>query len=86
MLMNPMCNIIQLVVAVPVLGETSATLADHFMQHVLIKFGMCHLVVLNDGVPLKGIYIAICQSLNLNYDILAKRNHKGLSVEYFHPF
>ena len=24
--------------------------------------------------------------LNLNYDIFAKRNHKGLSVEHFHRF
>ena len=28
----------------------------------------------------------MCQALNLNYDILAKCNHKGLSVEYFHRF
>ena len=27
-----------------------------------------------------------CKALNINYDILAKRNHKGLSVEYFHRF
>ena len=28
----------------------------------------------------------MCQALNLNYNILAKRNDKGLSVEYFHRF
>ena len=28
----------------------------------------------------------MCQSLNLNYEILAKINHKGLSVEHFHRF
>ena len=28
----------------------------------------------------------MCQALNLNYDVLAKRNHKGLSVEHFHRF
>ena len=28
----------------------------------------------------------MCQTLNLNYDVLAKRNHKGLSVEHFHRF
>ena len=81
-----MCDIIQFVVVVPVLDESSATLASHFMQHVLMKFGLCHLVMLDDGTLLKEDFIAMCQALNLNYNILAKRNDKGLSVEYFHRF
>ena len=28
----------------------------------------------------------MCRALNLNYNILAKSNYKGLSVEYFHRF
>ena len=28
----------------------------------------------------------MCEVLNLNYNIFAKRNHKGLSVEHFHRF
>ena len=28
----------------------------------------------------------MCQALNLNYDVLAKRNYIGLSVEHFHRF
>ena len=28
----------------------------------------------------------MCPALNLNYDFLAKHNHKGLSVEHFHCF
>ena len=28
----------------------------------------------------------MCQALNLNYDVLAKHNHKDLSVEHFHRF
>ena len=51
-----------------------------------MKFGMCYLIVLDDGTPFKGAFVAMCQSLNLNYEILAKRNHKGLSVEHFHRF
>ena len=34
----------------------------------------------------KGAFVAMCQSLKLNYEISAKRNHKGLSVEHFHRF
>ena len=70
-LMNTMCDMIPFVVVVHVPDETSATLASHFMQHVLMKFGMCHLVVLDDGTPFKGAFIAMCQTLNLNYDVLA---------------
>ena len=51
-----------------------------------MKFGLCHLVVLDDGTPFKEVFIAMRQALNLNYDIFAKWNHKGLSVEHFHCF
>ena len=47
---------------------------------------MCHLVVIYDDTPFKGTFVAICTSLDLPYDILAKRNHKGLTVEHFHRF
>ena len=51
-----------------------------------MKFGLCHLVVLDDGSPFKGSFIVISDALNLNYDVLAKHNHKGLAVDYFHRF
>ena len=61
----------------PVPDESSATLASYFMQHVLMKVGLCHLVVLDNLTPFKGDYIAICQALNLNYDILLNRIIRG---------
>ena len=85
-LMNTMCDMVQFVVIVYMLDETSTTLASHFIQHILMEFEMCHLIVLDDCTPFKGTFVAMCQTLNLNYDILAKRNHKGLSVEHFHRF
>ena len=85
-LTNTMCDMTQFLVVVPVPDEYSATLASHFMQHVLLKFGMCHLVVIDDGAPFKGSFVSMFQALNLNYDVLAKRNHKGLSVGNFHHF
>ena len=51
-----------------------------------MTFGMCYYAVLDYGTPIKGSFIAICQSLNLNYNVLAKRNYKGLSVEHFNRF
>ena len=66
-LMNAMCDMSQFVIVVPVSDE--------------VKFGLYHLVVLDDGALFKGSFVVMCKVLDLNYDILAKCNHKGLSVE-----
>jgi len=84
--MCDMCDMSQFVVVVHVPDESSATLADHFFQHVLMKFGLCYLVVLDDGNLFKGVFVAMCKSLKPNYDVLAKHNHKGLSVEHSRRF
>ena len=55
-LINVMCNMAQFVVVVPVPNEVASTLAESFMQHVLLKFGICHLVILDDGSPFKGVF------------------------------
>ena len=85
-LMNAMCDMSQFVVVVPVTNESSSTLAENFFQHVLMKFGLCHLVVIDDGTPFKGAFVATCTTLDLNYDILTKRNHKGLTAKHFRRF
>ena len=56
-LMNAMCDMSQFVVVVPVTDEYSSTLADYCFQHMLMKFGLCHLVVLDDGIPFKGTFV-----------------------------
>ena len=60
-LMNTMCNMNQFVVVVPVPNESSATLASHFMQHVLLIFGIYHLVVINDITPLRDLLLLCTQ-------------------------
>ena len=47
-LMNAICDTSQFVVVVPVPDESSTILASYFMQHVLIKFELCHFVVLDE--------------------------------------
>ena len=74
---------IQVVVVVPVSNETSATLTDYSMQHVILKFGIYHLVILDDDSPFKDVFSTICKALNINFDILAKINHKGLLSNNF---
>ena len=78
-----MCYMNQSVVVVPVPNGASTTLASYSIQCVLIKFGLYHLIVLDDGTTFKGSFIASCEALN---DVLVKCNHKGLAVEHFHRF
>ena len=42
--------------------------------------------MLNDEISFKADFIAVCQNLNLDYNILAKRNYKGILIEYFRRF
>lgn len=76
-----MYNMNQFIVVVSIPDQTSATLASHFMQHVLMKFDFFCLIVLDNSTPFKGSFIAMCQYLNINYDVLAKRNHITIAVE-----
>ena len=85
-LLNVMCDLTQFVVVVPVPGCTSAIIAKHFVQDVLFKFGLCYLVVIDDGTPFKAAFTSACDSLKIPFECAAKRNHKSLLVEKFHRF
>ena len=85
-LMNIMCDMTQFYIVVPVPDEVASTLVEYFMQHVLLKFGICNLVILDDSSPFKGVFSAMCKALRINYDIFSKRNHKRLLLEKFHRF
>ena len=84
--MNAMCDMSQSVAVVHITNEYSATLAQNCFQHMLMKFGLYHLVIMDDGTSLKFSIVSICKTLDLNYDARANRNHKGLTVEHFHHF
>ena len=73
-------------VVVYVPGESSTTLAEYVFQHALMKFGLCYIVALDDGIPFKGDFVAMWNALYFNHDILANNNCKGLIVKYFHYF
>ena len=63
-LMNVMRDMSRFIVIVPVPDEFSAILASYFMQHVLLKFSLCHLVVLDDSTSYKGVFIVMCEALH----------------------
>ena len=51
-----------------------------------MKFGLCYIIALGDGIPFKGDFVAMWNTLYFNHDILANNNCKGLTVKYFHYF
>lgn len=64
--MNVMCDRILFVVVVLVSNESSTIFDNYLMHHVLIRFGLYHLVVLDDDNPFKGSFNTMCQVLLLN--------------------
>ena len=78
--MNDWWGISQFVIIVPVTNESSVTLAENYFNMCLWSL-VCVISLL-----LKGDFVAMCKALDLNYNILVKRNHKELTVEYFHRF
>ena len=64
-LINTMYYMTQLVVVIPLLDESLAIINDYFMQNVLLKFGLCHFIVLDDDSPFKSSFITICKTIPL---------------------
>jgi len=80
------CDITQFMVATPTFNTTATYLATQFMEHVVLTFGMCAVVVINDGSPFKSTFKELCNILRIKYWVLAHANHKGLIIERFHRF
>ena len=62
-LLNTMCDITQFVVYIPVPGCTSTIISKFFMKDVLLKFGICSLVVIGDGTSFKGAFTSMYGAL-----------------------
>ena len=85
-LMNDIYDMSQFVFVVSITNEASAILVGFYFQFVVLKFGICHLVVTYDSTPFNGPFVAMCTTLDLDYDILINCNDKGSTIEHFHGF
>ena len=85
-LMNSMCDLTQFVVSTITFDITSHALAKLFMADVILSFGMCAIVVIDDGSTFKGHFTLMCEALKIQYWILSRGNHKGNSCERYHRF
>ena len=80
-LLNSLCNLTQFVVSTPTFNITASALAKLFMEEVLLTFGMCAVVVLDDGRYFKDIFKEMCEHLKLTYWCISWVNHKGNSAK-----
>jgi len=85
-LLNAMCDMTQFIVSVPIKRSDSAYIARMFMESVLLKFGICAMVVVDDGSEYRKTFEQMCKALSLRFHAVAKRNHKAVGVERYHKF
>ena len=85
-LLNSMCDMTQFVVSIATEFVTASHLARLFMEGVLLKFGLCALIVVDADIKFKGTFAAMAKALNIKIHVAASRNHRTVGVERFHRF
>ena len=85
-LFNAMCDMTQFVITVPTKRIDATEMAKLFMEGVLLKFGLCIMVVCDEGSEFRGEFESMCKILNIRFHTVAKRNHKAVGVERYHKF
>lgn len=76
-------NMYQCVVYVAITMEKASYLAYMFMEHALLKFGLCVMVAINNGIEFYDTFKKMYKALNIQFHIIAKRNHKVIGLERF---
>ena len=64
----------------------AAIAARAFMEGVLLKFGLCIVIVVDDDSKFMALFEAMAKSLNIRLHRVSKRNHKAIGVERYHKF
>ncbi len=82
-LLSAMCDLTQFVVSVPVRTTHAHNLARFLFQDILLKVGMCGLIVVDAGSTFCGIFADACKLLGIRLHPASRGNHKAVSVERF---
>jgi hypothetical protein len=78
-----MCDLTQFVVSFPVQTTHAHDLARFLFQEILLKVGMCGLIVVDASSTFCGIFAGACQLLGIRLHRASCGNHKAVSVERF---
>ena len=60
-----MCDMTQFVIPTTLFNVTSSDLVKAFMENVLLKFGICIVLIVDDGSTFMGIFIHMAKALNI---------------------
>ena len=85
-LLNCMCNMTKFVCSVALAHVNAAKLARAFVEGVLLKYGLCLVIVVDDDSDVMALFEATSKSLNIRLHKAAKRNHKAIGVERYYTF
>ena len=78
-----MCDLTGFIICHPVGDTTTAGLAWIFMEEVLLKVGLCGLVVVDAASAFLSVFRDMCEVLGLRFHQAARGNHKAVSVKRF---
>ena len=62
-----MCELTQFVVSLSTNSIDASTLAQLFMYEVVQTFGMCSVMVIDDGSTFESVFISMCVVLSIQY-------------------
>ena len=74
--MNVICDLMQFVVSTPAYNITAENLAKLFMEEAFWGFGMCAVIVINDGSTFKVAFQTMFEALKIAYWYISIGNHK----------
>ena len=81
-----MCDLMHFVVSTPTKNTTAENVVELFMEEVLLNFGMCAVIVIDDGSTLKCNSQKIHEALKITDWWISRENHKGNLVKKFYQF
>ena len=82
--MNVMRDITQVVVSIGTEFITASFLERLFMEGVLLKFGLCAVIVVDADGKFKDTFVQMDECLKIKVYVAASRNHRTVGVERFH--
>ena len=85
-LFNVMCDMSQFVVCQGCKSKEASYGARLLMEGVLLRFGLCAMVVCDQGNKNHGVFKKACTALNICFHAVSKHNHKAVGVKRFHGF
>ena len=83
-ILNSMCDMTQFIVMASIQNLEASHIVGVFMENVLLKFGLCVMVVVDEGKAFCSIFKDMCRLLNIRCQTVSKRNYKAVGVERFH--